>query len=180
MCLLHLPAHRHYKPSDSSVYVGFLSGSFSGLHRTMWRSPPLQIADQTFYAGPQWRLALQVGTWGDTEGILFCGFRLHKHHYHLPDLELGQGCSAATPILSGALNGDACGLPGTRAIESTKKEFSLRERSVRHVGMRVVCVWARVRISRTCADSVIFSTPPPGTVSIFPPSKVFWLCLCQI
>lgn len=82
---------------------------------------------------------MQVGTWGDTEGILFCGFRLHKHHYHLPDLEL-LGCSAATPILSGALNGDACGLPGTRAIESTKKEFSLRERSVRHVGMRVVCV----------------------------------------
>lgn len=43
--------------------------------------------------------ACQVGAARDTEGILFGGFRLHKHHYHLADLE-SLLCSAATPILS--------------------------------------------------------------------------------
>lgn len=79
--------------------------------------------NQTFHSWSQWRLAWQVGTLGDTEWILLCRFRLHKHHYHLTDLELLR-CSAATPILSETLNGDAHGLLGTRAIESTKRNFS--------------------------------------------------------
>lgn len=130
MCLLHLPVHRHCKPSDSSVYVGFLWGPFSGT-QCDGGPPPLQIVDQAFYTGPQWRLALQVGTWGDTEGILFCGFRLHKHHYHLPDLEL-LGCSAATPILSGALNGGCVRSPGHAGNRVNKKGIFSSRAACRH------------------------------------------------
>lgn len=110
-------------------------------HNVTWLQA--EIAKRTFHTLSQRKLAWQVGTWGDTEGILFCGFRLHKHHYHLPDLEL-LCCSAATPILSGTLNGDARSLSGTRAIESTKKGFfSPLEFSVWCGGM---CVRERVRI----------------------------------
>lgn len=100
-----------------------------------------EIAKQTFRSQSQWRLAWQVGTQGDTEGILFCGFRLHKHHYHLPDLELLR-CSAATPILSGTLNGDARGLPGNRV---NKKDFSVVKSVCMHVGTCVMCVRGNVR-----------------------------------
>lgn len=99
----------------------------------------VEIANQTFHTWSQWSLARQVGTCGRYRGNLICGFRLHKHHYHLSDLELLR-CSAATPILSGALNGDVCRLPGTWAIESTKRNLC----SVWHVGMCVVCASEKV------------------------------------
>lgn len=102
-----------------------------------------ETTNQTFRILCQWKPAVQVGTWGDTEGILFCGFRLHKHHHYLPDLGL-LCCSAATPILPGTLNGDAHGLRGARAIESTKRNFGAV--CVWRGSMCVMCVWARLNI----------------------------------
>lgn len=77
-------------------------------------------------------VTMEFQSWWDTGGILFCGFRLHKHHYHLPDLEL-LSRSAATPILSGTSNGDARGLSGSRV---NKKES----------GVCGTWVWERVRM----------------------------------
>lgn len=89
---------------------------------------PAEIVKQTFTIWQE-KHARQVGTWGDKEGILFCGFRLHKHHYHLPDL--GRlCCSEPTPILSGTLNCDAGGLSSKWAIESTKRTFFFSQSGV--------------------------------------------------
>ena len=86
---------------------------------------PAEIAEQTLDFSSQCLLARQVGTWGGegTEEILFCGFRLHKHHYHLRDLELPCR-SAATPILSGNLEWWCAQSPRAHGeIESTKRIF---------------------------------------------------------
>lgn len=52
-----------------------------------------EIANRTFRTLAQWRLPGQVRPWSHSEGILFVGFGLHKHHYHLsrpgPALRLG-------------------------------------------------------------------------------------------
>lgn len=104
----------------------------------------LKLRTRPFTLGHNGGLLRQVGTWEDTEGILFCGFRLHKHHYHLPDLELLR-CSAATPILSETLNGDARGLAGTWAIESTKRIFFVCVRVAR-LHVCYVCLRAGAHI----------------------------------
>lgn len=114
---------RHAAPwTHSGLCALFLGNPSSAPLHNVTRLPAPNV-NQTFHSRSQWRLAWQVGTLGDTQWILFCGFRLHKHHYHLADLELPR-CSAPTPILSETLNGDAHSLPGTRAIESTKRNFS--------------------------------------------------------
>lgn len=69
--------------------------------------------NQTSRARSQWRLARQAGTCGDTEGSLFCGFRLHKHHYHFADLELAS-------LFSGNPN-----FVGNLELSHWKMEFSL-------------------------------------------------------
>lgn len=116
-----------------------LEGCGSGLFQTFWgncrfiytflllrlsllprhNAPGPKIANRTFHTAAQWRLPGQVGAWSDTEGILFVGFRLHGHHYHLSHSESWRR-SAATPILNGGCAPVSSGAP---AIESTKRTF---------------------------------------------------------
>lgn len=144
-------------------------GLLPQLYRTMWHSSRAEIANQTLCTRSQWRLARQVGAWRDAERTLFCGIRLHKHHYHLTDLE-SLLCSAATPILSGTSSGYVPVSSGNRV---KKKEWVC--------GMCVLCVSERVRIYIcTCADSVIFLPCCLEPSASFLQTKFFWLCGCQI
>lgn len=70
-------------PRPSSFHSQHLCSIWHSLLRLKLQSGPC-------CSGSRWTPDWQVGSGAGTGGILFCGFRLHKHHYRPPTLALGE------------------------------------------------------------------------------------------